>query len=81
MLISSLMPGNRTPPKNMDTIEYIGARLLFGIIIIVAFVIIMIASWKVQSKVTFLRNKPRLVFGIIFFGILFLIAYSQGEFD
>ncbi len=65
----------------MDLIEYIGARLLVGIIFIVVCVIIMIASWGVQSKVTFLRNKPRLVFGVIFFGILLLIAYSHGEFD
>ncbi len=65
----------------MDTIEYIGAKLLVGIISIVAFVIIMIAIGKVQSKVTFLRNKPRLVFGIIFFECYFSIAYSQREFD
>ena len=65
----------------MDTIEYIGAKLLVGIISIVAFVIIMIAICKVQSKVTILRNKSRLVFGIIFFEYYFLIAYSQREFD
>ena len=37
--------------------------------------LITIAGWIVQSKVKFLRNKPKLVFAIIFFGILMFLEY------
>tara|TARA_A100001011_G_C13549294_1_gene531762 strand:- start:45 stop:236 length:192 start_codon:yes stop_codon:yes gene_type:complete len=59
----------------MSWLEYIGARMIFMIFLVIVVVLIAIAGWGVRSKVKFLRNKPRLVFGIIFFGILMFLEY------
>ena len=59
----------------MSWLEYIGARMIVMIFLVIVVVLIAIAGWGVRSKVKFLRNKPRLVFGIIFFGILMFLEY------
>tara|TARA_X000001036_G_scaffold390462_1_gene388159 strand:+ start:53 stop:244 length:192 start_codon:yes stop_codon:yes gene_type:complete len=59
----------------MSWLEYISARMIVMIFLIIVVVLIAIAGWGVRSKVKFLRNKPRLVFGIIFFGILMFLEY------
>ena len=59
----------------MSWLEYIGARMIVMIFLVIVIVLIAIAGWGVRSKVKFLRNKPRLVFGIIFFGILMFLEY------
>ena len=59
----------------MSWLEYISARMIVMIFLVIVVVLIAIAGWGVRSKVKFLRNKPRLVFGIIFFGILMFLEY------
>ena len=59
----------------MSWLEYISARMILMIFLVIVVVLIAIAGWGVRSKVKFLRNKPRLVFGIIFFGILMFLEY------
>jgi EamA domain-containing membrane protein RarD len=59
----------------MSWLEYIGARMIVMIFLVIVVVLIAIAGWGVRSKVKFLRNKPRLVFGIIFFGMLMFLEY------
>jgi len=59
----------------MTWLEYISAKMIWMIILIAFVGLITIAGWLVQSKVKFLRNKPKLVFAIIFFGILMFLEY------
>ena len=59
----------------MTWLEYISAKMIWMIILIAFVGLITIAGWIVQSKVKFLRNKPKLVFAITFFGILMFLEY------